>query len=168
MRKMPQSPEIKKSTLIAVVLSVVLVLDQATKALLVAFVEPLGTVDVVPGLFSIVNVANPGAAFGMFKGGGALVLILIAIAALILIAYLLYTSKDRLTVLALSLIAAGALGNLIDRIRLSEVVDFLDLHLGVYHWPAFNVADIAITVGVILYLVTIYRCGGRGEGQADG
>jgi signal peptidase II len=68
-----------------------------------------------------------------------------------------------LVTLSLSLIAGGALGNLVDRIFLSEVVDFLDFHLGGYHWPAFNVADIAITFGVIIYLFTIYRCGGRGE-----
>ncbi|MBE9532032.1 MAG: signal peptidase II [Proteobacteria bacterium] len=164
---MQQSLKIKKNTIIIVVMGVVLVLDQVTKAILTAKIEPLGSVEVVAGLFSIVNVANRGAAFGMFKGGGALVLILIAIAALILITYLLYTSRERLTVLSLSLIGAGALGNLIDRIRLSEVVDFLDFHLGAYHWPAFNVADIAISVGVLLYLVTIYRCGGSGEQEAD-
>ena len=81
---------VKNNTIIAVVLGVVLVLDQASKLVLVAFVEPLGNIELVPGLFSIVNVANRGAAFGIFKGGGALVLILIAIAALVLIAYLLY------------------------------------------------------------------------------
>lgn len=166
MRKMPRSFKIKNGHLIAVVLGVVLVLDQVSKLVLVALVEPFGRVELVPGFFSIVNVANRGAAFGMFKGGGALVLILIAVAALILIAYMLYTSKDRLTVFSLSLIAGGAFGNLIDRIRLSQVIDFLDFHLGPYHWPAFNVADIAITIGVLFYLVTIYRCG-RTEGEAS-
>ena len=163
---MPRSPEIKNSTIIAVVLCVVLVLDQATKALLTAFVDPLESFELIPGLFNIVNVANRGAAFGIFKGQGALVLILITVAALVLIAYLLYTSRDLLTLFSLSLIAGGALGNLIDRIRLAQVVDFLDFHMGVYHWPAFNVADIAITAGVIFYLVTVYRCGKVG-GEAE-
>ena len=129
------------------------------------FVAPLGSVEVVPGFFSIVNVANPGAAFGILKGHGSLALILIAIAALILIAYLLYISTDLTTVFALSLIAGGALGNLIDRIRLAEVVDFLDFYIGRYHWPAFNVADIAITCGVIIYLTTIYRCSDKSAGE---
>ncbi len=162
---MQRSPEIKKRILIAVLLSAVIALDQASKMVLAKLVEPLGSVEVVPGIFNIVNVSNPGAAFGIFKGHGSLALILIAIAALILIAYLLYISTDRATVFALSLIAGGAFGNLIDRIRLAEVVDFLDFYIGPYHWPAFNVADIAITCGVIIYLVTIYRGSDRTAGE---
>lgn len=165
MRQMQRSPEINKRIIIAVLLSAVVALDQASKVVLVKLVEPLGSVEVVPGLFSVVNVSNPGAAFGMLKGHGSLLLILIAIAALILIAYLLYISTDLVTVFALSLIAGGALGNLIDRIRLAEVVDFLDFYIGKYHWPAFNVADIAITCGVVIYLTTIYRCSGKTAGE---
>lgn len=162
---MPENSKIKNRITIAVVLCVVLALDQATKAMLSAYVEPLGGIELVPGLFNIVNVSNSGAAFGMFKGGGPLVLILIAIAALVLIAYLIHISKEWFTVFSLSLIAAGALGNLIDRILFSQVLDFLDFYLGTYHWPAFNVADIAITAGVIFYLVIVFRCGGKGETQ---
>lgn len=150
------SPEIKRRVSIAAVVIVVLVLDQFTKALVTAMVEPLGTVEVIPGLFSIVNVTNPGAAFGILKGGGPLLLILITLVALALIAYLLTQTKDLFVTVSLSLIAGGAIGNLIDRILLSEVVDFLDFYIGPYHWPAFNVGDIAITAGVGIYLLAIY------------
>ncbi len=158
MRQMQRSPEINKKIIIAVLLSATVVLDQASKLVLMRLVEPFGSVEVVPGFFSIVNVSNPGAAFGMLKGHGSLLLVLIAVAALILIAYLLYISTDLATVFALSLIAGGALGNLIDMIRFAEVVDFLDFYIAGHHWPAFNVADIAITCGVIIYLTTIYKC----------
>ena len=146
-------------------MSATVIFDQVSKAVLVKVVEPLASVEVVPGFFSIVNVSNQGAAFGILKGHGSLVLILIAIAALILMAYLLYISTDLVTVFALSLIAGGALGNLIDRIRIAEVVDFLDFYIGQYHWPAFNVADIAITCGVIVYLVAIYRGSEKTAGE---
>ncbi len=156
------SPEIKRRVSIAVVVIVVFSLDQITKTFISAYVAPFDIVDVIPGVFSIVNVKNPGAAFGILKGGAPTLLILITFAALALIAYLLLTTRDRLLTLALSLIAGGALGNLADRLFLSEVLDFLDFHLGPYHWPAFNVGDIAITAGVIIYLFAIYT--GREKG----
>jgi signal peptidase II len=152
---MHSSTEIKRRVSIAVVVVVVLVLDQFTKALVTAMVLPLNPKVIIPGLFSIVNVKNPGAAFGILSGGSTL-LIVITLAALALIIYLLATTKDLLITLALSLIAGGALGNLVDRVLFSEVLDFLDFHLGSYHWPAFNVGDIAITAGVIVYLVAIF------------
>ena len=160
------SPEIKRRVVIAVIVVVVFSLDQVSKAVLTAFVEPLGTVEIIPGFFSIVHVMNPGAAFGILKGGGPLLLILITFAALALIVYLLSTTRDMLLTVSLSLIAGGALGNLADRVFFSEVVDFLDFHIGPYHWPAFNVGDMAITAGVVLYLVTIYRC--RGNTPVEG
>ncbi len=161
-----ESPEIKRRVSIAAVVIVVIVFDQFTKALVTAMVEPRAAVEVIPGLLSIVYVTNPGAAFGILKGGGPLLLILITLAALIFIAYLLISTKDMLVTLSLSLIAGGAIGNLIDRILLSEVVDFLDFHIGLYHWPVFNVGDIAISAGVVIYLLATYRGREDGAGEA--
>ncbi|MBI5599288.1 MAG: signal peptidase II [Deltaproteobacteria bacterium] len=131
-------------------------LDQITKAAITRGLHWNETVAVIPGLFNVVNWRNPGAAFGMFREGSAgnsWVLIAITVLVLAVIAALLMQSKDRLAGFALSLIAGGAIGNLIDRLRFGEVVDFLDFYAGSYHWPAFNVADSAITVGVFLSLV---------------
>jgi signal peptidase II len=141
----------------------VLLLDQATK-FWVASVLPMWTSKtIIPGFFNLVHVLNKGAAFGFlneldvfwrpyfFLGVTAL--------ALVLILHLLRTvpREDKVLFTALGLILGGALGNLLDRIRLGEVVDFLDFYIGNYHWPAFNVADIAISIGSVLLLVSVYR-----------
>ena len=150
---------------------IVLILDQITK-FWVAAVLPLWTSKtVIPGFFNLVHVLNKGAAFGFlneveaawrpyfFLGATAL--------AIVLILHLLRTVPREDTVLftALGLILGGAVGNLADRIRLGEVIDFLDFYIGKYHWPAFNVADMAISVGSVLLLVSVYR--NRRYGQAD-
>ncbi|MBZ0220722.1 MAG: signal peptidase II [Candidatus Methylomirabilis sp.] len=127
------------------------VLDQLTKLVITRSLYPYEAVEVVPGFFNIVHYLNKGAAFGILNQGGALgklFLIGVSLAALVLLAVLARQSSDRLSVLAFSLIAGGALGNLVDRIRFGSVVDFLDFHIATWHWPAFNVADSAITVGV--------------------
>ena len=108
---------------------------------------------VVPGLFSLRFVQNTGAAWGMLSGFGSW-LVLLSVLMLILIlafrkAFLADTLVHRI---ALGLMIAGIVGNLVDRIRLGYVVDFLDFYLGQHHFPAFNVADSAICVGVGLYL----------------
>lgn len=149
--------------IVLITTATVAVLDQATKAVVTATLALHESIRVIPGLFSIVYVRNPGFAFGMGSDGGAAItvfLIGVTLAALVVIGILIRQAEDRLTVFALSLIAGGACGNLIDRVRFGEVVDFLDLYLGSYHWPAFNVADSAITVGVVLSIVLLYA---RGE-----
>ena len=137
----------------------VLVLDQITKLAVTAALAPYEIVKAVPGFFNIVHYLNPGAAFGILnKSGfsGKLILIGISIGALVLIASMVRGSKDRLYTFALSLIAGGAAGNLVDRIRQGSVIDFLDFHIGGHHWPAFNVADSAITVGVGLAILSFF------------
>ena len=137
----------------------VLVLDQITKLAVTAALAPYEIVKAVPGFFNIVHYLNPGAAFGILnKSGfsGKLILIGVSIGALVLIASMVRGSKDRLYTFALSLIAGGAAGNLVDRIRQGSGIDFLDFHVGGHHWPAFNVADSGITVGVGLAILSFF------------
>ncbi len=123
--------------------------DQLTKALAVWLIPP-GGVSLVPGYVDLVLVANPGAAFGLLAGlnGARWVLAAAAAVAVVLGLWLAATHKAGVGG-ALGLIVGGAAGNLIDRLRLGHVVDFVDLHWGELHWPAFNLADAAITVGAV-------------------
>ncbi|MFH1624343.1 MAG: signal peptidase II [Pseudomonadota bacterium] len=130
----------------------VLLLDQSSK-LYIDTVLPLHhSIPIIEDFIHITYVRNTGAAFGLFAshvGGLRFFFITISIVAILVMLFLLRNLKDDqvLLVSSLSLIIAGAMGNLIDRIRLGEVIDFIDLHWYSYHWPAFNVADSAITVG---------------------
>jgi signal peptidase II len=136
----------------------VLVADQVTKVMLVDWLPLHARYEVIDGLFTINHVQNYGAAFGLFANvSGGLsrwVLVVVSIGAVGLIwAYAREGWHEPKIVIAFGMILGGALGNLVDRLRLGYVVDFLDLHWGPYHWPSFNVADAAITVGaVILFL----------------
>ncbi len=137
-------------------------LDQLTKYIVMSSLDLNQVVETVPGLFDLVYFKNPGAAFGIFNDGGVwrtVFLIGTSVASLIVIGALLRQSKDSLMTFALSLIAGGAVGNLIDRVRFGAVVDFLYFHAGEYYWPAFNVADSAITVGVALAIASYYFAG---------
>lgn len=137
-------------------------LDQLTKHLIMRSLGLNQAVVAIPGLFDIVYFKNPGAAFGIFNDGGVwrtVLLIGTSLVSLVVIGVLMKQSKDALMTFALSLIAGGAVGNLIDRARFGSVVDFLYFHLGEYYWPAFNVADSAITVGVVLAFISYYRAG---------
>ena len=134
-------------------------LDQFTKALVLAFLEPYQAVEWAPFL-SCVLVFNTGISFGLFAGETVLlrwVLIGLALAVSVLLTSWLYKEKRPRAASALGLILGGAIGNVVDRIFRHAVVDFLDLHIGGWHWPAFNLADSAITVGVVLYVFTSLR-----------
>jgi len=145
---------------LAVALAVVL-LDQFTKALVARNIErPL---TVIPGFFDLSRVHNRGAVFGLFSGTGGngvfWILTLAATAALVIIVYLFGRTpgSEKTTKFSLALIIGGALGNLVDRVARGHVIDFLDFHIGDAHWPSFNVADSAITIGVVLVLFTLLR-----------
>lgn len=126
---------------------IVVITDQVTKHLVRAFISPYETKGLLPFL-QIVHIRNEGAAFGLFRGLGNITFIIISIIAILIVLYiLLKDSKDRLS---LSLILGGASGNLIDRIIYGNVTDFLDLYASRFHWPAFNVADSALTIGIFL------------------
>lgn len=141
------------------VAAAVVIADQLTKLVVVTYLAPYEMIETVPGFFNLVYYRNPGAAFGMLNRAGDLgrfLLLGISAVALVVIASLARSSKDDLYTLGLSLIAGGAAGNLIDRALYGSVVDFLDFHLGSFHWPAFNVADSAITIGVACALISFF------------
>lgn len=122
---------------------------------------------VIPGFFQIVHVRNQGIAFGLFadspSAAKTLLVIALSAAALLGVGYVLWTSTagGARQNAALALILGGALGNLFDRVRAGEVVDFLDFYVGGFHWPSFNVADSAIVVGGGLLLLHLNRAGQR-------
>lgn len=134
----------------------VLVLDQLSKVWVRSVLVYGGeSIPVIPGLFNLVYVRNEGAAWGLLSGQQP-ILILISITVLLLLVRghrrVLNPTLDHR--IALGLMCGGICGNLIDRIRLGWVMDFLDVHIGAYHWPSFNVADAAICVAVSLYLLS--------------
>ena len=137
----------------------VLVIDQISKLAVIHYFGEGESVEIIAGFFDLVHFRNPGAAFGIFNEGGVarrVFLIATSGAALAVIFFLLKETKDSLVTLGLSLVAGGAAGNLVDRVRFGSVVDFLYFHAGPYYWPAFNIADSAITTGVILSAVFHY------------
>jgi len=150
-------PEEKRNALAWLWLSgLVLALDQLSK--LVVIDRLTAYVDVIPvtGFFNLVHVHNTGAAFSLFAdqpGWQRGFFVTVALVASGIIVYLLRkTAGRRVFSVALALIVGGAIGNLIDRALYGHVIDFLDVYVGTWHWPAFNVADSAITVGAVLLI----------------
>ena len=139
--------------------ALVIIIDQLTKLWIMTNFALYEQQNVIPGLFDLVYVTNTGAAFGFLAGSKNLLrqvfFVGVALVALVVIVYAYGHLKrqGKIFVYALGLIGGGAIGNLIDRLRFGSVVDFLDFYLGSYHWPAFNAADSAITVGVGLFLL---------------
>ena len=136
------------------IIGIVLVLDQITKYVIQTHVRLNDSITVVPGFFNITHVRNKGAAFGIlstlpefWRSAFFITVTLVAVAAIIA---LIIKTHERLLVYAFSLIAGGAIGNVIDRIRYGEVVDFIQWYVKSYYWPSFNVADSAISIGVVL------------------
>jgi signal peptidase II len=142
---------------------VVVVLDQLTKAIVVARIALHDSLSVVDGLFALTYVRNTGAAFGILAGReDALripLLMAVSVVALgVLLWFLRALPNDRRVVIgACGAVLGGAIGNLIDRAAYGEVIDFLDVYVGSWHWPAFNVADAAITLGVIVLSIDSLR-----------
>lgn len=134
----------------------VIVLDQLTKAVALIYLSPGVPLDVVEGLVSMTLVRNPGLAFGLLGGLPATwrwVVVALSLGALLVLARValrVLAQGSGLDLTAVGLIFGGAVGNLVDRARFGAVVDFVDVHFRGYHWPAFNVADSAISIGVVL------------------
>jgi signal peptidase II len=143
-------------TLAAVTAVVILVLDQVTKLVALQRLSPGAPVSVIDGFFSLTLVMNPGLAFGLLSSTPAAwrwVVALLSMGALAILGGVgmrMLPAGGWAARLAFGLIFGGAIGNLIDRGRFGAVVDFLDFYWRGYHWPAFNVADSAISVGVAL------------------
>lgn len=144
----------RKYALLFIAAGLVVLGDQITKIYVDAVMMPHQSIEVIANYFHITYVRNPGGAFGLLARTGRgvvrpLLLTLSFLAVVIIVLIYRTTPRDRLlTRLAFSLILGGAVGNLIDRVRLDEVIDFLLVHWYQYHWPAFNIADSAITIGV--------------------
>ncbi len=131
----------------------VVLTDQITKFLARVYIDAFETIRILPFL-QLVSVRNEGAAFGMFKGLGNPAFIVISVVAIIAVLVLLLKGKED--GLGLALILGGATGNLIDRVVFKKVTDFVDVFAGRFHWPAFNVADSALTVGLIIMLMSSF------------
>lgn len=159
-------PLYRFGTLAAVTL-VVGALDQWTKYLVLKSFHLYESVPVIDGLFNLTYVRNKGAAFGILADSDwrrPFFIVVTLVACAFILGYLHRLDRERrLAHLSLSLIFAGALGNLIDRVRFGEVIDFLDVYWRQYHWPAFNIADSAITVGVGLLLLDMWRHDRQGK-----
>jgi signal peptidase II len=134
------------------VLAAVLVADQAVKALVTASLERGEEREIVAGI-KLVDVRNTGIAFGQLQNGGAIVSVVIAIAMAALLVYFARHRSRPWIWLPTGMLLGGALGNVVDRVREGAVVDFLKLP----YWPAFNVADSAITIGVVVLVLVIER-----------
>ncbi len=136
--------------------ALVLILDQASKRLIIASLTPYQEVIAVTPFFNLVHVHNTGAAFSLLadqSGWQRWFFLIVASIATGVILWLLATTRGRtLFAIGLALILGGALGNVIDRLAYGHVIDFLDFHAAGWHWPAFNLADSAITVGAGLLI----------------
>jgi signal peptidase II len=143
--------------------ALVVALDQATKVAVDRILQLHESRSVLAGVVQLTYVRNRGAAFGVFSDSQLPYQswLFAAVSVLALVAIAVYGWKlpasSQLPRLALALIIGGALGNLCDRVRLGYVIDFLDVYWGRYHWPAFNVADSAITAGVALLVIDMLR-----------
>uniref|UniRef100_A0A7C4AS16 Lipoprotein signal peptidase n=1 Tax=Desulfomonile tiedjei TaxID=2358 RepID=A0A7C4AS16_9BACT len=160
----------KKYWVFSLISASAIILDQATKWLATRCI-PLNESVAVVHFVNMVHVRNPGAAFGiMSQNSGAFqwtLLVLISVAALLIVLWLVARSDaiDGYILTAYAFFFAGAAGNLIDRLRYGEVVDFIDVYAGKYHWPAFNVADAVLCIGAGLLLLHSLRGGMRAPEQ---
>lgn len=143
---------------LACILGPLLIADQITKALVRASIPLYTPVPVIPGFFDLNHIQNPGGLFGFLSDQSRILQKIVfgffsALAAgLILYFYKKTPPSHPFLATGFALILAGAIGNLIDRIRFGRVVDFLDVYVGNYHWPVFNVADSAISVGMGVFI----------------
>ena len=132
------------------------ILDQITKALVINFFDLYDSVVLLP-IVNLTFVVNYGFAFGLLNNPSInqILVSLVILAIIIYFLYLLIKTQDKIFQLTLTLILAGALGNFIDRIFRGFVIDFIDIYIGKYHWPAFNIADSCITVGFVVLMINI-------------
>lgn len=141
----------------------VIVLDQWTKWMVEVHLPHHAAHPLIPGFLNLTHVRNTGVAFGLFASegmaGGSWLLTLLGLAALTAVGvYFWYApARDRLLLVALALVVGGAIGNLIDRVSSGAVTDFVDVYVGLHHWPSFNVADSAISIGIVLMAIDSFR-----------
>jgi signal peptidase II len=149
----------KKLSAFLGLIAALVVIDQITKWFVSVRVAPLSSHPIIPGFFNITRIHNKGAILGAFsQTGNRLVFWLLTAGSLVALAFVVYyfvktPASDWKIRFALSLILAGALGNLVDRVFRGYVIDFLDFYVKRWHWPFFNVADSCITVGAALLVL---------------
>jgi len=144
---------VRKGIYISFIAFFVVFIDVLTKRAIIANVTQYENINILPFL-RIVHIENRGAAFGIFSNLGNNVFIAISLIAIVgIIVYAVRFAKG-LEVYSFSLILGGALGNLHDRIMFGKVIDFIDVFVGKWHWPAFNVADSALTIGIALFIIS--------------
>jgi signal peptidase II len=143
---------------LVVISGLVVVFDQITKLLISSKLPLHHSITVIPGFFDITHILNPGGAFGFMAHQSSslrsVLFLVISSLAVCLIFYFYKNTPQTHPWLAsgFALVFGGAIGNLIDRFRFGSVVDFLDVYMGNYHWPAFNIADSAISIGITIFL----------------
>ncbi|MCC5839844.1 MAG: signal peptidase II [Opitutales bacterium] len=164
----PLAPGRTSYRLLFILAAVVFALDQATKLWIVhlsgfphGFYPPFGGMEIIPGFFSLVYTTNAGAAWGILEGRGSILLgiAVIALGTIYFFRRELELSRTPMQ-LAFGLIIGGILGNSLDRLVHGHVIDFLDVHLGFYRWPTFNIADSGIVVGCAFYIYLSFRSPG--------
>ncbi|MCX5721391.1 MAG: signal peptidase II [Nitrospirae bacterium] len=144
---------------LALLAGTIIVIDQVTKLSIMQSMRLHESIPIVQDFFSLTYIRNPGAAFGLLAGSSnAFRMVFFGVTSLIALALLgtilfRLPEKDWVGQLSISGVLGGAIGNLIDRLRYGEVIDFLDVYVNSYHWPAFNVADSAISVGVVFLII---------------
>ena len=155
---------VKKYTGLVTIAGITVLVDQITKGIVMHTFALHENIQVIPGFFALTHIRNTGGAFGLLAGEATLMRTLfflaVAISALGIVVcfYTRLTAGKPWIAVAFAMIFGGALGNLIDRVRFGEVIDFLDFHIGAAHWPAFNIADSAISIGAaILFLSALFR-----------
>lgn len=158
-----------KYSLVLGLAAVIVVADQATKWMVRRWLPLHATIEIVPGFAEFTHVANPGGAFGFLAGADASwrmpFFLLVSLLAVVLLWQVVRRTEahERGVLFAVGSILGGALGNLIDRVRLGAVTDFISLHWREYYWPAFNVADSFISIGVAVLLWQSLRSSSRGQ-----
>ncbi|MBI2363630.1 MAG: signal peptidase II [Deltaproteobacteria bacterium] len=156
-----------KTKLVLVWLVIILISDQLTKFIVDQSMPLHHSIPVIDDLFSLTYIRNTGAAFGIFAGSAAAFrlpfLIVFSLVAIGFVVAMLRRLSERETglITALAFILGGAIGNLIDRLAYGEVIDFLDFYWSGYHWPAFNVADSFITMGVAITVFYLIKAKGH-------
>ena len=154
MLKMRGGNQMKKIIYVPLISIGTIAMDLVTKYMADTRIAPYGSLKILP-FFNLVNVENRGAAFSMLSNLGNGFFIAVALLAILFILYLLIRTEEN--PVSLALILGGAIGNLTDRLYYGHVRDFLDFHLLGWHWPSFNVADSALTVGLAILLIQALR-----------
>lgn len=141
---------------------ILLAADQLTKAIVAQKIIFGSSKSIIPGFFNLTHIRNRGAIFGFFsQSGSQLLYVMLTLASLAALAFVIFyflktPTSERLMKISLSLILAGALGNLIDRIFRGYVIDFLDFYVKKWHWPSFNLSDASITIGAFFIIFIFF------------